>query len=268
MIDVYSSSSNLGDNLGITALCALTPVRVHMFDDPGNREIAKVFDGVAEVVHDNGSPTTGSPKSSDPTHLGAPLSVRHLLAHGFEEGLRNRTVSAIPTIKLTSDEIRRAVEFLRPFKNPCIIKASPQEVNSRTVPSQMLRDIVGANPGVDFLSFSLSSKHLKTNTFNEVITNTHQFYDLDIRLEAAIYAVVGRYVGCDSGDYHLMLATGGKADVLVPPELPHYPYHYFHYVPRYWGVQPVRVMYHTWTVPHHGFITGLTNPHKPVTIKT
>lgn len=74
-----------------------------------------------------------------------------------------------------------------------------------------------------------------------------KFYDVPIRQMAAIFHRVGRYVGCDSGDYHLMLAVGGQCDVLVPDESYGYSYAYFHYGPECWLGEKLRVRYHQWS---------------------
>jgi hypothetical protein len=253
MIDLYSSSSNLGDNLGYTALAAVTPVRVHMYDDKGCRCISPIFDEVCEVVHDNGSPTLGSPKSNDPTHINLPFTLRHLYAAGIFDK------PAIPVMKLKDHEIEKAREFLKPFKNPCVIKCSPQVTDVRTPPQEILNRIVAANPGVDFLNFGLSKNHAKYNLANLTVPGLHTFLDLDVRDQAAIYQLVGRYIGPDTGDYHMMLAVGGQCDVLCPPSSPAYSHQFFHYNAACWMDQPVRVRYHMWTNPLGAFLTGLKN---------
>lgn len=42
--------------------------------------------------------------------------------------------------------------------------------------------------------------------------------DLPLRTVAACYYWIGRYVGVDTGNYHLMLAVNGQCDVWVPPK--------------------------------------------------
>ncbi len=253
MIDLYSSSSNLGDNLGLTALASLTPCRVHMYDDIGCRSVSPIFHGVCEVVHDNGSPTTGGPKSNDPTHLDMPTTRRHLVAAGIYDQ------AALPVMKLTEDEIAKAREFLKPFPNPCIIKCSPQVTDARTPPIELLTQIVQQNPGVSFLNFGLSKNHAKYNFSNLTVPGLSTFFDLPIREQAAIYHLVGRYIGPDTGDYHMMLSVGGTCDVLVPPQSQGYRYQFFHYGPECWAGLPVRVKYHEWMRPLDKFITGLAN---------
>jgi len=256
MIDLYSSSSNLGDNLGLTPLCLATRCRVHMYDDVGCRGVAPIFDGVAEVVFDNGKPGGESPKSNDPTHIYAPTTIRHLIHHRmWTSGWRT---SAIPRVVLKPEELAKARGFVADFRSPCIIKCSPQVTDQRTPPRDLLARLVKANPDTTFLQFGLSKAHAKYNFADVTVPGVQTFYDLPIREQAAIYAVVGQYVGPDTGDYHLMLAAGGSCDVLVPPESPTYAYAFFHYNDDCWTDGPSRVRYHDWTEPLRNFITRVT----------
>lgn len=254
LIDLYSSSSNLGDNLGLTPLCAATACRVHLYDDAGCRGIAPIFAGLAEVVFDNGFPDGPGPVSNDPTHILAPTTMRHLVHYGLGEV----PLPAIPFMPLTVDETRRAAEFVSRYPNPCIIKCSPQVTDQRTPPLDLMARIVAANPLVTFLQFGLSKDHAKFNFADVTAPGIHLFYDLPIREQAAIYAAVGRYIGPDTGDYHLMLAVGGRADVLVPPDSPTYPYRFFHYNSGCWAGWNPRVRYHPWAAPLRDLITRLS----------
>lgn len=251
MIELYSSSSNLGDNLGYTALALVTPCRVHMYDDKGCRCISPVFDGICEVVHDNGSPTAGSPKSNDPAQIPLPFTLRHLYAAGIFDK------PAIPKMALRPDEIEKARQFVATYPNPCIIKCSPQVTDVRTPPQEILAAIVKANPDVSFLSFGLSKNHVKHNFASLTVPDVHAFFDLSVREQAAIYHVVGRYLGPDTGDYHMMLAVGGKCDVLVPTSSPSYSYRFFHYNEACWLGETPRARYFNWNLPLGEFITGL-----------
>lgn len=252
MIDVYSSSGNLGDNLGLTALAAATPIRVHMYNDAGCREIARVFDGLCEVVFDNGGPVDGKPTnpySSDDTTIPWPLAKRHLIQHGILDK------PAIPVMRLTEAEIERATQFVLDLYGDsvvevdklCIIKGSPQVTDVRTPPVDVLKRIIRGHPETTFLSFGLSSSHLKGGTFAHMeLPRVKTFWDIPIREQAAIYHVVGRYIGVDTGDYHMMLAVGGQCDVLVPAQTWAYQYRYFHYGPECWLAEKPRVWYHDW----------------------
>ncbi len=247
MIDLYSSSANLGDNLGMTALARITPVRVHLYDDPAVRSIAPIFDGLCEVAFDNGSPQLGPPRSSDPGHFPGPTTSRFLEWAGYTVGMPG-SPSAIPHVRLTHPEIAGALRFLRDYpRDLCAIKSSPQELNQRTPPAGLMARIVAANPGVTFLNFGLSRQHVKSGTAHPSIPGVADIFDLPIRQQAAIYAVIGRYIGPDTGDYHLMLAVGGQCDVLVPLSSPTYSHQHFHYNGGCWAGQDIRCRYHDWS---------------------
>lgn len=250
MIHIYSSSSNLGDNLGYTCLADFDEVIIHMYDDAGCRAVGKIFENVAQVVYDNGSPEKGSPKSNDPTHINLPVGQRHLLALNIQG-------CSIPKIKLTPEELKKGQEFASQFKNPCIIKCSPQVTDSRTPPLEIFENIIKKNPDVTFLNFGLSKNHPKHNFSNLTVDGIKSFYDFDIREQAAIYAAVGRYIGPDTGDYHLMLAVGGVCDVFVPANSPVYSYARFHYNNACWNDERVRVKYHYWFAEISALITEL-----------
>jgi len=63
-----------------------------------------------------------------------------------------------------------------------------------------------------------------------------------------------RYIGCDTGDYHLMLALGGKCIVLVPDNCEQYEYRRWHYIDY-----PGRVKYvnfKDWETVNADFVTN------------
>lgn len=255
MIEIYSSSSNLGDNLSYTALAAHTPIRVHMYNDAGCRGVAPIFDGLCEVVFDNGGPVDGkptNPRSTDDGTIPWPAAKRCLLQYGFPD------VPAIPIMKFEEWEIAEARDFVYDLYNDspyegdldiCVIKASPQVTDLRTPPIELMQAIIKSRPETNFIGFGLSPKHFKHNFANVELPRVKMFWDFSIRKQAAIYQIIGKYIGCDSGDYHLMLSTGGSCEVLVPAEKWNYRYQYFHYGPECWLDQPSRVKYYDWTEP-------------------
>ena len=273
MLDLYSSSSNLGDNLALTPLVRSIQSTVHLYDDPCVRSIAPIFEGICDIAFDNGSPSTHSPRSSDPGHPAVPATKRLLIAHkdvsqepdtewdGIEplNPVDLLSVPAIPSIKLHPWEQRMAKDFAVQFKgkNLCVLKCNPQELNERTPPIELLRKIVADNPTTTFLNFGLSKNHAKSLSAHVSIDGVENFFDLPIRQLATFYAAIGRYIGPDTGDYHLMLAVGGKCDVLVPPSSPTYPHPLFHYGEECWLNQPSRVRYHDWSKAFEKSLTGI-----------
>jgi hypothetical protein len=237
MIELYSASSNLGDNLSLTPLMHQTQCRVHLFDDASVKSVAPIFDGLAEVVFDNKGPIA-SPESN----VRGPHSKKTLVYFGYPNA------SAIPKINLTEKEISWARKYLEDMQitNGCIVKASTQQINYRTPPDGLMQMIVDSNPSFQFLTSGLSTKHPKNNFSNIPLKNVMTMWDYPIRSLAAIYSIIGRYVGPDTGDYHLMLAVGGKATVLVPESAWHYSHENFHYNEECWIDEEPRVSYHHW----------------------
>ncbi|TWW08802.1 hypothetical protein E3A20_20730, partial [Planctomyces bekefii] len=80
MLDLYSASSNLGDNLSLTPLMHQTPCRVHLYDDASVRAIAPIFDGLAEVVFDNKVPI-----ASPEANIRGPHSQKTLVQFGYKD---------------------------------------------------------------------------------------------------------------------------------------------------------------------------------------
>lgn len=240
MIELYSASSNLGDNLSLTPLMRQTKCRVHLFDDASVRSIAPIFDGLGEVVFDNVGPI-----ASPEAFVRGPHSKKTLVYFGYP------TVNAIPKIILTDKEVSWAKKYLADMQieSGCIIKSSTQQINYRTPPQDLIQNIVDLNKDVKFLTSGLSTKHPKNNFSNVPINQVMTMWDYPIRSLAAIYSIIGRYIGPDTGDYHLMLAVGGKADVLVPNSVWNYRHEDFHYNEECWGEEPIRVKYHNWASP-------------------
>lgn len=251
MIDLYSASSNLGDNLSLTPVMRAAKCRVHLIDDDAVRQVAPVFDRLCDVVYDNDQRL-----ASHERPIRGPHSAKILAANGLTG------MSAIPSIVLSPDEVRWASIFLSDFdlSKTCIVKASTSQVNYRTPPAGLLDRIIAANPGVTFLTFGLSTKHVKHN-FHQVKTErTYTMWDMPIRQMAAICSLVGRYIGGDTGDAHLMLAVGGKVDVLVPPSEWHYDHDHFHYRAEDFVGEVPRARYHIWTQALSLSICGLHLP--------
>ncbi len=250
MIDLYSASSNLGDNLSLTPIMRVTTCRVHLIDDPGVRQIAPLFDRLGEVVFDNDK-RWATPQTQE----GGPHSARFMAAYGL-------TGNAIPGIKLTDDEVKWGHDFVSSLNAPyvCVIKSSTQQANYRTPPDGLIQRIVDANPDTQFIMSALSSKHVKHNFQYVPLKGVYTMWDYSVRQLAAIYHAVGRYVGPDTGDGHLMLAVKGRADILVPPSRWDYDHSTFHYRTEDFVGERRRAFYHDWTQPFGTSICNLNLP--------
>jgi len=253
LLDIYSECPHLGDNLSYTPLMAATPCRMHMYDDPANRCMGPIFEGLAEVVFDNGSPTLGRPRGQRGAQIMAPHSLRFLYEFGFTKS------SAVPVVRLREEEVEWARGFLGDLSNICAIKCNTRQAKHLTPPVAVLERIVALNPGVRFINFGLSSNHAKYDSLHTSISGIQDVLDLPVRQHAACYSLIKRLISPDTGDYHLMLAVGGRCDVLVPPSSRIYPHAYFHYGPACWRDESIRVNYLQWErLSESTPITGIT----------
>lgn len=238
LTEVYSDSANLGDNLALTPLLNHQPCRLHLFEDPWVREMSPVLEGLAaETVWFTDKAQIRRP---DCVELPRPWTKRVLGYYGLWN------VPAIPRIKLTEAELEEGRAVAATFKNPVILKANPCRVPERCVPLDIVKRVVAANPDVTFIHFGFSPTHQKAAIPHPTIPGTIDILDAPIRKMAAVYAAVGRYVGADTGDFHLMTAVGGRCDVFCPPHSGTYNHHYLHYGPDCWLEMPRRVEYHPW----------------------
>lgn len=253
MIVVNSDSANLGDNLMLTPLLNHTPCKLRLHDTEWMRFTAPIFDGLCEIEWVARDQLGASNYVSIPR----PWSKRLLVSHGFND------VSAIPRIKLTEKELedgqRVAAHISSSFgeKPLCVIKAASGRSAERTVPEAVIKRIVDANPDIQFITFNLGDNHPKREMRSPTIPGVFELANLPIRAEASVYAAVGRYVGADTGCYHLMLAVGGKADVLCPAHSETYNHWLSHYMADCWGGEEPRVAYQPFDQPLTEGVTGV-----------
>lgn len=254
MITISSDSANLGDNLMLTPLLNATPCRLRLLDEEWMRYTAEIFRDLCEIEWVKDKANLGSPSYAD---ILRPWSKRALVAHGFND------VPAIPKIKLSDAEIedgrRWADHTSRSFggKPLCIIKRTPGRSIERAVPTEVIDRIVSNNPDIQFVTFNLGGNHPKKEMTSPPIKGVFEMLNMPVRAQASCYAAVGRYVGCDTGDYHLMLAVGGKADVLCPSHRPTYNYWLTHYGEDCWLDEAVRVSYQDFAQPLSDGVTGV-----------
>lgn len=252
-LKLYGESANLGDNLMITPLLNHLPCKLVLPDEEWMRYTAEIFSDLCEQQWvNNRDGFVPLPYANIPR----PWSKRLLVGLGFND------VPAIPKIKLSEQELedgRVAVKHLeKNFGRPlCIIKGVPGRCPDRNVPTEIIDDIVAKNPGIKFITFNLGSGHPKSSMRSPQIKDVFELVNAPIRAEASIYAAVGRYVGADTGGYHLMLSVGGKADVLCPAHSDVYSYWHTHYGDDCWLDEAVRVTYNDFTQKLEEGITGV-----------
>lgn len=219
-IDIQCEAGSLGDIVSTTAL--LKNGRggsITLTDEPRIRAIAPVFHNLCEVKF-----APSIPKALPLKGLG-PLSRRILQAFDVKD-YANPHINPIP------QEVEWAKEWLKQFERPIIIGPTIGGVNAsnhplrfyRKAPREAMQFIVdgilknGATP----LSFGKSDN---LEFFDGAISTP----DLPLEKLIAIYSLVKKYIGCDTGDYHVMLAVGGQCITLVPDHAWNYSYDLHHY---------------------------------------
>lgn len=214
---------------------------------------SEIFRGMCEIEWVTDRALLVPPAYAD---IRRPWTKRLLVGYGFSN------VPAIPIIKLTEKELEDGRNFVKrleeAFKKPlCVLKAVPGRSEERIVPKEIIDSIVAKNSDIQFVTFNFGPGHPKVSMKSPPIKGVYELENFPVRAEASVHAAIGRYVGCDSGPYHLMLAVGGKADVLCPKWSGTYDYDLTHFREDCWLDEPVRVCYQDFTQPLNEGITGV-----------
>lgn len=245
MILGLKGTGALGDALWLTpAIWGLKTkgidVKVQMHDDQQSREVAKIYDNLCPVEFVSDPPQRLYIINKDNTH-----SAQRVLNE-----LKLDNINCIPKILLNDYEIDWAKWLLKEYKNPMVVvndnsgshdltNARAQYVRPR--PSLMQQQVYDwAKEGNTILHLISGNKPFTR------LTGCVEISGFNIRQLAACYKVVGRGVFSDTGNYHLMLAVGGRCLVLVPDESKEFGYNYsdLHYKPELWKDETIRVNYY------------------------
>jgi hypothetical protein len=122
----------------------------------------------------------------------------------------------IPYIEFKGSEALNIIvdSVLRKYKKPIVFKpnCSGRWKHFRQYPSDFWVDklLKLKEDGYDILSFGISENYTYCNNVDE------HFLDLDVQLLSVFYRKIGKYIGVNTGDEHLMLAVGGCAVVYEP----------------------------------------------------
>lgn len=241
--------ANLGDILWVTPLARHIPdLVVHLRDnDEKVRATAPILQHTCAHVFD-GAPTE-TPKAQVQGHV----TQQILKAYDLEGK------PSIPRVILTADEIRWAIDFLYQYGGPkrvavvahCSGVDNPTNHRARYVQGsvedmeQIAKFWKGA--GYTVFQFAPAPTFYSTDIFTPFKGCVH-IRGLTVRQLAACYYVIGRLISVDTGDYHLMLAVGGRVAAMVPPHNDGVGYRHWdlHYDATCWGDEKPRVTY----IPH------------------
>lgn len=119
----------------------------------------------------------------------------------------------MPFIKLSDCEIEIALKELDGIDNPIVFcpNTSIKWKQIREFDHCKFQKIIDSvSEKYSVLQFGMP------NNFSDFKNITKKFCGIGVREEASIFSVVKKYIGVNTGDMHLMVACGGKVNVLTP----------------------------------------------------
>lgn len=209
----------LGDTLTVTPCAAAIPNAVMQM--PAKMQaLAPLFDGLCPVEITEDFPVF-------PMCNGKSVTDSNLSMCGIH------SVGALPVVRITPEETRAARLTLASCAHPVALVPTC---------SKAWAHIRGRSP--DFFKPIVETLAARRTVIQfgfadyPDLPGTIRMPFKDFRHLAALYSEIGLYVGLNTGDYHLMIAAGGKAVVIEPPR------DAMGYNPRMWRYnQPDRVRY-------------------------
>ncbi len=255
MVEASIYGGNLGDTLWLTPLARYEPdLTVWMRgDDAKACSVAPILDGLCKVRLEPNPPET----RKAPIRAHVTQQILAAYGHGGKP--------SVPRVILKGDEIAWAIAYLRKalggkqqvgkviaLVNHCSGSADPTNYRASYVRgnpaafASIARFWLGA--GYKVLQFGPAPGFYTPDVFTS-IEGAIPVRGLSVRELAAVYHVIGKLISLDTGDYHLMLAVGGKVACLVPPHSDQMGYRHWdlHYDATCWGDEKPRVTYAT----HH-----------------
>lgn len=233
MITIGSSCGGIGDNLIYTPIFYNIRTKFQMLEHPKCRNVSKLIEDLCEIEFVD--KPIECPNDASRTRN---IILKKLNA-------LNLNVSPIPKINVKKMNKEWAENFLKNYDNPIVFVADNNgnhdandfQAKYRVPNKELLQQYINLlSKKYTILQFGLSGR--MTN-FNNVI----QIKDIDIESLAGCYSLIGKYFGIDTGDYWLMIATGGEAQVLCPDDSGFYSHEEWHLKPDMWWNEPNRIRY-------------------------
>lgn len=197
---ISSPTTGMGDILLLTAVAKYFPeAEVHL--QPSIQKYARFFRNICSkiVITENITPL----KEEGSGHY----ALRKLRPMGLSDRCY------LPYVSYSQEELIYGKELIKTYVNPIVFvsNSSLQWKHEREPPQTYFQNIINQlyNEGHTILQFGLSKNFTE---YKHVIP----LIDIDIDTLICYYAAIGRYVGVDTGDTHLMLAVGGQCQVFIP----------------------------------------------------
>jgi hypothetical protein len=219
---IASQTCGMGDILILTSIAKHFPDYCTIQLQPEASRFARFFKNISKdiVVTNEIQPT---PEIGDGHY-----ALRKLRALGCEDKCY------MPYVYVDEKEKQEGLKLIKDYHNPIVFVAnSAKRWKFDREPKypffQPIIDKLSENHTI--LQFGIS------DNFTEY-KNTVPMVDIPIDLLIQYYVSIGKFIGIDTGDTHLMLAVGGSCDVFIPkpkfriPELWNYDhskvrYYYF-----------------------------------------
>jgi hypothetical protein len=205
MINKFGSNSDgLGDVLLLTSVCKLFPNQITIQLPTKNERFSFLFNGLAKTIEITEDiiklPNIGC------GHY-AQQMLRNFIDYADDVDLRPLTLFSDKESELWVSN------FLKQISNPIIFvpNFSKQWHEVRSLSDDLNFKIL------HFLKKSNITPILCSHSSNDIhIDGVLKIKDLDLKKYTCLLRRVGRYIGCNTGDMHLAIATGCTVEVFQP----------------------------------------------------
>lgn len=231
-------NGSLGDCLWISSIFRHRHGKVILHNDLQSKQVSTIFNDIAEVEFSDNPPERLDHNCKLPIHRGEKILRSYNIDSSF----------CLPFVKITKDEIDWAKEFLKDYKNLIVINndnsgsKDPNNIRANYVrpPVELMEEQCKFLINIGYTPIQFAKKELFTP-----LNNCIQLINLNIRQTLACFSIIKRYIGGDTGLYHLMLAAGGSCDVFIPDESIRLGYIYSDllYSPKHFGNNPFKLNY-------------------------
>lgn len=201
-IGANPGSSGLGDILSLTIVCKHFPgltVQLH----PAYERFAFLFRGLCDKVELTQSPVHTKGIFIEDATFGQ--SMLHAFGYTGED--------TTPFIFVDTEKYEQAKLKIKDIKKPLIFKpnCSKRWSHIREYSSKYVQEELNK-----YITQGYTPIQVGINENFTPYEGCMHWPDISLEELAALYKAVGFYFGTDTGDYHLMIAVGGKAVALIP----------------------------------------------------
>lgn len=229
-------TESLGDCLAYTSLFKYKDGVVYFRknNDAAKNSLQFLFEGLADVEFVDELPFI----------IKEPAIYKECISRNLLRHFKIPQENCIPKIKLGKDT--KKPKCIQGYKNPIAFNPYNGLHKTTTHPLGRYRSLKEeyaesvasklVNLGFTPIQFGISSQTQKVKKCKHI-------FDCDLKELASCYSHIKSYVGCDTGDYHLMLSVGGFSTVFVPKDNWNYRHIKHHYSIKDFAGEDPRVKY-------------------------